>query len=140
KCGTLPRAGTEKGEHLYRFAEAHVVGETTAETELPDKMQPTQTFLLIISQLSAKGVGGGGGPNTGETLQLFADAQERGVKTDFGFAGQQRIEKSGLMTSEPEPSFTGMAEAGDEFVPFDPVFRQHANRPVAQWNEILAAR
>src|SRR3954470_14809220 len=41
----------EPGEHHDGLAEPHVVGETAAEAEAPEKGQPAERVALIVAQL-----------------------------------------------------------------------------------------
>ena len=43
----LARHSAEKGERLQRFAEAHLVGEDSAETVLREEVQPVHTVFLV---------------------------------------------------------------------------------------------
>ena len=44
----------QQRDHLNRFAQTHIVGQTRAQTPLPQKRQPRQPHRLIGPQLPAK--------------------------------------------------------------------------------------
>jgi hypothetical protein len=57
----------EHCKHLHGLSEAHVIGQTTAEAELPQKTQPAQTLLLIGTQLAREPGGRIGRLNAAES-------------------------------------------------------------------------
>src|SRR5206468_3544439 len=40
----------EERQHLDGLPESHVVGETTAKSELPQKVKPAEAFALVLAQ------------------------------------------------------------------------------------------
>src|SRR4051812_34443690 len=45
-------ARLQQGEHLDGLAQAHVVGQAAAETELPEEAEPAQAVALIVAELT----------------------------------------------------------------------------------------
>src|SRR5439155_26995560 len=45
-------APLHQGEHLDGLAQAHVVGQATAETELPEEVEPAEAVALIAAELA----------------------------------------------------------------------------------------
>ncbi len=41
-------------QDLHRFAQAHVVGQAAAQSELSEERQPAEPFLLVVPQLAAE--------------------------------------------------------------------------------------
>ena len=51
--GFFARLGGEVGEGLEGFAEAHVVGENAVQPVGGEKLQPAESFELIVAQFGA---------------------------------------------------------------------------------------
>src|SRR5690606_25868158 len=47
----------EVREHLHGLAEAHVVGEATADAGFAEGLEPAERCALVVAQLAAEGVG-----------------------------------------------------------------------------------
>ena len=81
----------EQRENLHGLTEAHVVGQTAAETEAAQKMEPAKPFTLIRPQLAAKGGRLVGGFHTLEALELGTRSLESLVCFYRRQSGQQGV-------------------------------------------------
>src|SRR5690606_15914221 len=95
-------ASLEQREHLDRLAEAHVVGETAAETELAQELEPAEPLLLIAAQLAAKAARRCGRAHAAEARKLAARLLERRVERGLGLGREQGVEQAGLTAREPQ--------------------------------------
>src|SRR5690606_7672479 len=48
--GAPGTAVLQQCQHLHRLAQAHVIGETAAETEIAQELEPAQRLLLVRTQ------------------------------------------------------------------------------------------
>src|SRR5206468_7254587 len=108
------RAGTldaiQNGEDLDGFSESHIVGQATADAEAAQKLQPAETFALVLTQLAHKRCGFLRRSNAGKRGQFLANAGESVVEGDFGLFGEKRIEQTCLMPFESQCSVAGFSE------------------------------
>ena len=89
----------EQGEHLNGFAQAHVVGQDTAEPESLKREEPAQAGRLVGAQGGAearRGSSRGGGGGIVQPPERLAVAAVEVLQ----LFGQQRVEQRGLLLAE----------------------------------------
>ena len=84
---------TRIGQELDRFAQAHVVGEATAEAQLLQEFEPAEPLLLIAAQLAAEAGRLVGRLDADASFELVAQFEEFRVVIGLGLGGQQRVEQ-----------------------------------------------
>ena len=98
----LVSACVEQREHDDGLAEAHVVGQASAEAEFAQERQPTQSFALIGAQRSDEGLGRIHRLDVLERAQTLARGLRRGVPRYGGSSRQHGIEQRHLRTLEAD--------------------------------------
>jgi hypothetical protein len=134
---SVPGGGIQESEYLHCLAEPHVVSQTSAETEPPDKIKPTQPIALVLPQLPAKRWRRIGRLNAAKARQFLLDPGVSGVERDLRLLGKQRIEQAGLMSRKPNAFVPNLAKGGDRPIAFKPFFGEQAVRTVTQAHGIL---
>ena len=81
--GALPFA-IEQGQDLYGFAESHIVRKAAAESKLPEKPQPGESFALIIAQSAGKTRRRIRRLNASKVFEFLPDSLETFVECDLG--------------------------------------------------------
>ena len=132
--------GIQQRQHLNCLSKPHVVGETPAEAETPEKEEPPKTLTLIRAKLSVKCGRRVGGPNTAKTFQFLPHPMKTCVESRCGFAGQQSVEQSCLMRGKTQ-SFAAAfsSETGSKAVSLNPFFGNNAERSIAELHDFFTA-
>src|SRR5947209_3515078 len=76
--------GFEQSEHLHGLAEPHVVGQAATESELLQKVEPTQSLALVAAQLADKSSRCLGRANSLKVKELVACLLKYRVAARFG--------------------------------------------------------
>src|SRR5262249_3618068 len=124
---------------LNGFSQSHVVGEAAAESEFPDKSEPTESFPLVIPELAREPGRRIHRADTTKSFQFTAHAQEGFIESDFGLACQQRIEQSGLAPRKSDLIAFFLSESADKTITAQPFFRKRTQRAIAERNHFVAA-
>ena len=137
-----PPAGQE-GQDLNGFAEAHVVGQASAEAELAEEIEPAEAVLLVRAERADEGFGGFLGGDAAEIAELGAEVLEGGIDGGMGLGFQQHIEHAGLGPREADgllarSSLDGGAGLHDDAVLGEPFLREDAEGAVGEFDEVLA--
>ena len=132
-------ARLQQGEHLDGLAQAHVVGQAAAETELPEEVEPAEAVALIAAELTLEPGRRVRGRNALELAQPLARPLEPLVESRLGLLGQQDVEQADLRPPEPKVIPLRRAHPGQGHVLLQPLLRQQAEAAVAQRHEVLAA-
>jgi hypothetical protein len=117
-------------EHLNRLAKSHVVGETAAEPELAQEVQPAEPFALILAQRADEVRPRVGRRHALEAVQRRACALEGRVHVGFRHRIEQRIEQRHLRLSIAHHAVDDPAARRERREPRQPLERQHAVRAV----------
>ena len=132
-------AAVEERQHHHGLAKAHVVGQAPAEVEAAQELEPAESLALILAQRPAKRRRRVGGSDAAKTLQLGADVFEQLVVHNRGLRRQQRIEKGGLRSSEPDRVTLGLSESGNRGITAQPLLREQAYATVVEYDDVFAA-
>jgi len=122
----------EKREHLGRLANAHIVSQAAAETELAEEVHPTDALALIVAHYAAEAFRLRRGSYALEVAEPLACTFEDLVDLNLGLRRQQRVQQSGLVLSEAQVVFFTRPQIGDGREAGQPLLRQHAEGEVVQ--------
>ena len=133
------RRRCKQGQDLNRLAQAHVVGEDSAEAEPVEIIEPAQPLALVGAELAVEARRRVERHDPLELPQVLPDLLEGGVDLDLRLGGQRAIEHARLRRVETKAAVAVVAQIGEHAVLLEPLLRQHAHRTVAQLDHRLAA-
>ncbi len=130
--------GAQQGQHLHRLAQAHVVGEHAAETELAQEVEPAEPLALVAAQRAAEAARLLLRLDALERAQLLAQLGEGLVDRRRRHLDQQRVDQHRLRGQEAQPVVAlVVGQLGERVVGLAPGRRQQAARAVRQGNEAV---
>ena len=128
----------EERQDLNGFAQSHVIGQTAAKSEAPEKMQPAQAVALIIAQYAVKLRGRASRLHAAKSLDFPARALEQRITADLRLLGDQGIEQPDLRPAEAQAIATDAAETGQQAILRQPLFWNDAQRAIVEQNGALS--
>ena len=128
----------QQGEHLNGLAEPHVVGQTAAEAELPEEMEPSEPLALVPAEPTGKAGRGIAGLDALEPRQLLAGPSKDRIAACLGQRREESVQHAHLAPPEAQVIAGGSAEPGEDPVPPEPLLREHPVGPVPEQHRALA--
>jgi hypothetical protein len=135
--GPVGSPGREHGQHLHGLAEAHVVGEASAEADLVEKPEPAQPIALVRPQLAAEAARLAARFDRGRGGEPGAQLAKRRVDLDVGQRGQHRVEERHRRARHPQRAIAEPAQRREPAMLRDPLGEHHARAPVGEAHERL---
>ena len=135
----LLNAVLQQGEHLNRFAEAHVVGQAAAKAELLKELKPAEAFPLVASQFALEIFRLCRRFDSVKRPHAVAQGEELLVVVDGVLRDEQRVDQTGLRIHKTQMIALSSAKASQQPVLLEPLFRKNTERPVVQANRRFAA-
>ena len=102
----------QHGQHLDGLAQAHVVGQATAEAEVLQEMQPAQPGLLIGPQLAGESLRLVDRPDAVERSQVLAEPGEGRIDGDLLLGRQQGVQEQRLRRAKADRLAFRLAQLG----------------------------
>ena len=126
------RLRVEQRQHHDGLAEAHVVGETAAESKPAQKVEPAKRLELVLAQGAGERCRHGHLANAAEGFHRGARPGKRLIDVDRRLRLEQRVEQRGLGRTVSDVFSFDLSETGDPRVAAQPFLRHHPPSAVVE--------